>query len=45
MEEANIEWVAKTPVDLSNGQEDKALAFLQELQDHEDVQQVYTNLG
>ncbi len=45
VEEANIEWVAKTPVDLSNGQEDKALAFLQELQDHEDVQQVYTNLG
>ena len=45
LEEAAIEWVAKTPVDLSDGQEDKALAFLQELQDHEDVQHVYTNLG
>lgn len=45
IENAGIEWIAKNEITLSSEQEDKVLAFLSELQDHEDVNNVYTNLG
>jgi len=44
-EHAAIEWVAKTHTDLDDALQDKALDFLSALQDHEDVQNVYTNLA
>jgi YebC/PmpR family DNA-binding regulatory protein len=45
IENAAFEWVPKTTVSLEPEQEEKALAFLSELQDDEDVQNVYTNLA
>lgn len=45
IESAEIEWVPKTTVTLSEEQANKALEFLTELQDHEDVQEVYTNMA
>ena len=45
IETAGIEWVAKTTTELSEEQTDKVLAFLSEVQDHDDVKNVYTNLG
>lgn len=43
--EAEIEWVAKEPHHLEPAQEEKALAFLEALEDLDDVQNVYTNLA
>lgn len=45
IESAQLEWVAKTPTELSDDQAEKALQFLEALQDHDDVQNVYTNLA
>lgn len=45
VEHAAIEWVAKTPTDLDDTTQDKAVDLLSALQDHEDVQNVYTNLA
>lgn len=45
IEEAEIEWVAKTNMDLAEEQADKAYEFLGVLQDHDDVKNVYTNLA
>lgn len=45
VDEAELEWVAKTPVALSGAEEEKAIAFLDALEELEDVQNVYTNLG
>jgi len=45
IESAGIEWIAKNTIALSSEQEDKVLAFLSELQDHDDVNNVYTTLG
>ena len=45
VESAEIEWVAKTPTHLAENQAEKAYEFLSALQDHEDVQNVYTNLA
>ncbi len=45
IESADLEWVAKTSMDLSDDQVEKALQFLEALQDHDDVQNVYTNLA
>jgi YebC/PmpR family DNA-binding regulatory protein len=45
VEHAAIEWVAKTHTHLDEATEHKALDFLSALQDHEDVQNVYTNLA
>jgi len=44
IESAGIEWVAKNKTPLAQAQEDKVLAFLSELQDHDDVNNVYTNI-
>jgi YebC/PmpR family DNA-binding regulatory protein len=45
VKEANFEWVAKNTTTLSDEQSEKVLEFLNELDDHEDVQNVYTNLA
>jgi YebC/PmpR family DNA-binding regulatory protein len=45
VENAGIEWTAKTTMDLPETQSDKVLEFLSKLQDHEDIENVYTNLG
>lgn len=42
--EAELEWLAHNMVSLSDEQEQKALDFLQALEELEDVQNVYTNL-
>ena len=47
-EEAQIEWVSKTPLSLNEGdqeQEDKVLKLMEALQDLDDVRDVYTNLS
>ena len=45
IEDGDLEWVAKTPVDLDPEKTEKALEFLQQVEDYEDVQDVYTNLA
>ena len=45
VESADIEWVPKTTQNLSPEATQKAVEFLTALQDHEDVQNVYTNLA
>ena len=44
VEKAEVEWVAQNTVSLSPEQEEKAYEFLSTIEDHEDVQNVYTNL-
>jgi len=45
IENAGFEWVSKDNVELAEQSSDKAMDFLSVLQDHDDVQNVYTNLG
>lgn len=45
IESAELEWVAQDPVTISDDQSEKALELLSALQDHDDVQNVYTNLA
>jgi YebC/PmpR family DNA-binding regulatory protein len=45
IESAELEWVAKNTVSLPENQSEKAVEFLSTLEDHDDVQNVYTNLG
>jgi len=45
VESADLEWVPKTPMDLPEDQAQKAYEFLSSLDDHDDVQNVYTNLS
>jgi YebC/PmpR family DNA-binding regulatory protein len=45
IESSGIEWVAKSTVDVPENKADKVLEFLSTLQDHDDVKNVYTNLG
>lgn len=44
VESAELEWIAQTPMELPQEQADKAYEFLSELQDHEDVQNVFASL-
>jgi len=44
VKEAELEWVPKTMVHLDQTQEEKALQFLDKIEDLEDVQNVYANL-
>lgn len=44
VESAELEWVANTPAELDEQQAEKAYDFLSTLEDHDDVQDVYTNL-
>lgn len=45
IESSGLEWVAKSSTELPEAQADKVLEFLSKVQDHEDVENVYTNLG
>lgn len=45
IESAGLDLVAKSTIELPENKADKVLEFLSELQDHEDVKNVYTNLG
>ena len=45
IESAALEWVPKSSMSIPDDALDKALDFLSTLQDHEDVQNVYTNLA
>lgn len=45
IESSALEWVAKSNMELPEEKSEKALAFLSNLQDHDDVENVYTNLG
>ena len=42
---AELEWVSGTPAPLEDSQAEKALIFLDQLEELEDVQNVYTNLA
>jgi len=45
IDEAEVEWIAKSPLALSEQNEKKAIEFLDAIEELEDVQNVYTNLG
>jgi len=45
IESADIEWVAKDLINLPEEEQQKAYDFLEALEEHDDVQHVYTNLG
>jgi YebC/PmpR family DNA-binding regulatory protein len=45
VERSTIEWVAKKIAEFSDEQTDKVVELLSALQDHEDVQNVYSTLG
>lgn len=45
VEKAEVEWVPKNSISLPEDQAKKAYEFLESLQDLDDVQNVYTNLG
>ena len=45
IESAGLEYVAKSTIELPEDKTEKVLEFLSEVQDHEDVRNVYTNLG
>jgi len=45
VEDANLEWVAKGKTELSDEQSTKAYEFLEALDNHEDVQNLFTNLA
>ena len=45
IESAEIEWVPQSTIEVSADNEEKAYEFLQALEDLDDVQNVYTNLG
>lgn len=44
VESAEIEWVAKNTVKLSDNDAEKAIEFLDNLEEHEDTKNVYSNL-
>ncbi len=45
VDSAELEWVAQTTTELADAQTEKAVDFLSTLHDHDDVQNVYTNLA
>lgn len=45
VEHAEIEWVAKDPLDLDDEKGEKAMTFLDALDELDDIQNIYTNLG
>ena len=45
IESADLEWVATNTVDLSDTKSEEVYKFLTELEDHDDVQNVYTNIA
>lgn len=45
VDHAEVEWVAKDSLSLESSHEEKAFALFEALEDHDDVQHVFTNLG
>ena len=45
IENSALEWVAKSTTELPEPKAEKVIEFLSTVQDHEDVKNVYTNLG
>jgi YebC/PmpR family DNA-binding regulatory protein len=45
IESAQFEWVAKSPISLSENEAENIIELLSELEDHDDVQNVYSNLA
>jgi YebC/PmpR family DNA-binding regulatory protein len=45
IESSGLEWVAKNIVELPEAKAEKVIEFLSTVQDHDDVKNVYTNLG
>lgn len=45
IESSVLEWVAKNTIDLPEDKTEKAIEFLSNVEDHDDVKNVYTNLG
>jgi YebC/PmpR family DNA-binding regulatory protein len=45
IEESQIEWVAKSLVNLDPESEEKAFGLLEKIEEYDDVQNVYTNVG
>ena len=45
VESAELEWVAQNPVEVSDEIANKAVTLLSALEDHDDVQNVYTNMA
>lgn len=45
VESAQMEWVAKTPMELDENKADKVVEFLSIIDDHDDVQELYSNLA
>lgn len=45
VDHAELEWVAKNPVDLPEGKEEQAHKLLEKLEEQEDVQNLFTNLS
>lgn len=45
VDDAEIEWIAKTPMSVSAEHEEKAFKLLEMLEEHDDVQNVFTNLA
>lgn len=45
IESSVLEWVAKNTIELPEAKAEKVIEFLSTVQDHEDVKNVYTNLG
>ncbi|MGB8467723.1 MAG: YebC/PmpR family DNA-binding transcriptional regulator [Candidatus Babeliales bacterium] len=44
IESAELEWVAQNKLSLAEAEAQKAITFLEELEEHDDVQNVYANL-
>jgi YebC/PmpR family DNA-binding regulatory protein len=45
IESSGLEWVAKNTIELPANTAEKVIEFLSTIQDHDDVKNVYTNLG
>ena len=45
IEKSQIEWVAKSLVNLDSESEEKAFNLLEKIEEYDDVQNVYTNIG
>lgn len=45
IEESQIEWVAKNLITLDAAAEEKAFSLLEKIEEYDDVQNVYTNIG
>lgn len=45
VQDDNLEWVAKNPMDVDEEAQEKAFTLLEKLEEHDDVQNVFTNIS